>query len=397
MKFQYKHTMTACFIGYIVQAIVNNFAPLLFLTFQSEYGISLQKIALLTGLNFGIQLLVDLLSAQFADWIGYRPCIIAAHVFSAAGLVGLTVLPGLFVNPYAGLLLSVVLYAIGGGLIEVLISPIMQACPGEEKEKAMSLLHSFYCWGQVGVVLISSLFFVLFGISNWRILAMCWAIVPLFNLFLFTRVPIGSLIEEGEKGFSIPELFKMKTFWIFMLLMACAGSCEQAVSQWASAYAESALQVSKTVGDLAGPLFFAVAMGSARLFYGKFGEKIDLKRFMWFSGILCLISYLVIGLAGVPLLGFIGCGLCGLSVGILWPGTFSLGTESIPRGGTAMFAFFALAGDLGCSAGPTFVGTMAGVFGGRLNFGILAGLVFPILLLAGLTGMGRVADTGQKE
>ena len=384
MRFQYRHTIYASFIGYIVQAIVNNFVPLLFLTFQSEYGISLDKIALLTGMNFGVQLAVDLISAKFADRIGYRRCIIAAHIFSAAGLIGLTVLPDFLSDPYLGICLAVGTYAIGGGLIEVLISPIVEACPGKEKEKAMSLLHSFYCWGHVGVVLLSSLFFLIFGIRNWRCMAIIWAVIPLLNISLFAKVPIASLIKEGETGYSIGELFTKRAFWIFMLLMVCAGSCEQAVSQWASAYAESGLHVSKAIGDLAGPLLFAVTMGSARLFYGKFGEKIELQKFMVLSGILCLCSYLMIGFAPIPLLGFLGCALCGLSVGILWPGTFSLAAKGIPRGGTAMFAFFALAGDLGCGSGPTYVGILADAFGGKLNMGILAAVVFPILLLIGL-------------
>lgn len=384
MRFQYKHTIYASFIGYIVQAIVNNFVPLLFLTFQSEYGISLDKIALLTGMNFGVQLAVDLISAKFADRIGYRRCIIAAHIFSAAGLIGLTVLPDFLPDPYLGICLAVGTYAIGGGLIEVLISPIVEACPGKEKEKAMSLLHSFYCWGHVGVVLLSSLFFLIFGIRNWRYMAIIWAVIPLLNISLFAKVPIASLIKEGETGYSIGELFTKRVFWIFMLLMVCAGSCEQAVSQWASAYAESGLHVSKAIGDLAGPLLFAVTMGSARLFYGKFGEKIELQKFMALSGILCLCSYLMIGFAPIPLLGFLGCSLCGLSVGILWPGTFSLAAKGIPRGGTAMFAFFALAGDLGCGSGPTYVGILADAFGGKLNMGILAAVIFPILLLIGL-------------
>ncbi len=384
MAFSYRHTVYACFIGYIVQAIVNNFAPLLFLTFQSQYAVSLERIALLTGLNFGIQLLVDLLSAQFAARIGYRVCVIGAHIFAAVGLVLMTVLPDILPSAYAGLCIAVVIYAIGGGLIEVLISPIMEACPGDEKAKAMSLLHSFYCWGHVGVVLLSSLFFAVFGISNWKILALLWAIVPVANGILFAKVPIGSLIAEGETGYSIRQLISIKTFWIFMLLRACAGACEQAVSQWASAYAESGLHVSKTIGDLAGPLLFAVTMGSARLFYGKWGEKIELTKFMFLSGLLCLCSYLMIGLSGLPILGFLGCALCGLSVGILWPGTFSLGAKSLPKGGTAMFAFFALAGDLGCTGGPTYVGILAGRFGGQLHLGILAAIIFPILLLVGL-------------
>ncbi|MDO4330555.1 MAG: MFS transporter [Lachnospiraceae bacterium] len=393
MKLSYKHTVYACFIGYIVQAIINNFVPLLFLTFQLEFGISLDKIAMLTGMNFGIQLLVDLLAAKFVDRIGYRPCILFAHVFSAAGLLGLTVLPSVISSPYVGICISIVIYAIGGGLLEVLVSPIVEACPGEEKEKAMSLLHSFYCWGHVGVVLLSTLFFRLAGIANWRYMAVIWALIPLANIALFAVVPIASLIEDGEEGCSIRQLFQKRTFWVFMLVMACAGACEQAVSQWASAYAESGLQVSKTTGDLAGPLLFAVTMGGARLFYGKHGERIELKKFMKFSGGLCLCSYLIIGLTKIPLVGFLGCALCGMSVGILWPGTFSLAAKAMPKGGTAMFAFFALAGDLGCAGGPTYVGMMAERLGGSLNLGILAAVVFPVVLLAGL----RLTDWQNKK
>ncbi|MCD8022539.1 MAG: MFS transporter [Lachnospiraceae bacterium] len=389
MKFKYKHTVIACFIGYITQAIINNYVPLLFLTFQSQYGITLDKIALLTGLNFAVQLVVDLLAAKFADKIGYRPCIIGAHVFSAAGLIFITVRTEVMPRDYAAGCSAVVVYALGGGLLEVLVSPIMEACPGDEKAKAMSLLHSFYCWGHVGVVLLSSLFFAAFGIWNWKILAGLWAIVPILNGVFFAKVPIGSLLEEGETGYSIRQLASKGVFWVFMLLMACAGACEQAVSQWASAYAESGLGVSKTVGDLAGPLLFAVTMGSARLFYGKYGDRIDLKRFMCVSGVLCLCSYLIIGLSKLPILGFFGCALCGLSVGILWPGTFSLAAKGIPKGGTAMFALFTLAGDVGCSSGPTFVGTMANLFDGQLRLGILAGVIFPVLLLLGLALEGR--------
>lgn len=381
---QYNNTLYASFIAYIVQAIVNNFIPLLFLTFQSFYDISLDKITLLVTFNFGIQLLVDMASIKFVDRIGYRISIVAAHIFAAAGIVGLTVLPEWLPDPFVGLLLSVTIYAIGGGLLEVLVSPIVEACPTEGKEGAMSLLHSFYCWGHVGVVLLSTIFFQVFGIENWKLLALFWALIPICNAFYFTKVPIASLIGEGEKSLSLRELFRTKLFWIMLLLMVCAGACEQGISQWASAFAERGLGVSKVVGDLAGPLMFAVLMGSARAFYGKYSAKINLNRFMAYSGVLCLVSYLLTALSNSPILGMVGCALCGLSVGILWPGTFSLSAKGIRGGGTAMFAILALAGDLGCSGGPTVVGMISGVFGDNLRMGILAGTLFPILLLAGL-------------
>lgn len=380
----YNKTLYACFTGNISQAIINNFAPLLFLTFQSAYQIPLSQITLLVTFNFGLQLLIDLLSAGFIDKIGYRASIISAHIFCTAGLILMTILPELLPNAFAGLLISVLVYAMGGGLLEVLVSPIVEACPTDNKEKAMSLLHSFYCWGHVGVVLLSTLFFQLFGIENWKIMTLIWAAVPFFNIFVFATSPITELKSEGGHSHPLRTLAKEKSFWIFMLLMLSAGACEQAVSQWASTFAEKGLGISKAAGDLAGPMIFAILMGTSRLIYGKWGDKINLNKFMTFSGILCGLSYLIISLSPLPIISLLGCGLCGLSVGILWPGTFSMAAKSIKSGGTALFAFLALAGDLGCTSGPTFVGFISGAFQDNLKIGIFAALIFPILLLAGL-------------
>ncbi|MDD6220039.1 MAG: MFS transporter [Clostridia bacterium] len=377
---QYKHTVRACFVGYVVQAIVNNFAPLLFLTFQAQYGIPLSQITVLITVNFALQLAVDFVSAFFIDKIGYRVSIVAAHAFAAAGLVLMTVLPEIMPSPFAGLLIAVMCYAVGGGLLEVLVSPIVEACPTDNKEQAMSLLHSFYCWGSVAVVGLSTLFFALFGTRSWRYLALMWAAVPLANAFVFSKVPIAPLIEDGEKGLSIKEFFKNKMFWIFMLLMLCSGASEQAVSQWASTFAERGLGVSKTIGDLTGPMLFSVLMGLSRLIYGKFGGRIKLDSIMLGSGVLCIISYLIITLTGSSVLGLCGVALCGLSVGIMWPGTFSKASASIKGGGTAMFALLALCGDLGCSGGPTFAGMMASRFGDNLKIGMLCAIVFPAVL-----------------
>ena len=389
MKLTYRHTISACFIGYIVQAILNNFAPLLFLTFQSSYRIPLTQITMLVTVNFGVQLLVDLLSAGFVDKIGYRASMGIAHLTSALGLVLLAFLPELLPAPFFGLLIAVIVYAIGGGLLEVLVSPIVESCPTDNKAKAMSLLHSFYCWGHVGVVLISTAFFAVFGIGNWKILAVLWAVVPFLNFFLSLRVPIAPLVPEGEKGLRLGELVRMRLFWVLFLMMMGAGASEQAVSQWASTFAEQGLGVSKTVGDLAGPMAFAVCMGLSRAFYGKRGDRIDLDRFMAASGVLCVASYLLISLVPVPAIGLAGCALCGLSVGIMWPGTFSKAAATLRGGGTALFALLALAGDLGCSGGPTLAGMVSGAAGNDLHAGILAAVVFPVLLLLGLALLRR--------
>lgn len=381
---KYQKTIAACFVGYIVQAIVNNFIPLLFLTFQSRYQIPLTKITMLVTINFGLQLLVDLAAIAFVDKIGYRAAAILAHLCAAAGLILLTVLPELFADPFVGILLAVLIYAVGGGLLEVLVSPIVEACPSDNKEKAMSLLHSFYCWGHVGVVLLSTVFFAIFGINNWKIMAILWAIVPAVNTVVFAKVPIAKLNTEEDSGLSLKQLAGKQLFWILMLLMLCAGACEQSVSQWASTFAEKGLGVTKAIGDLAGPMSFALLMGASRAFYGKYGDKINLERFMISSVLLCIASYLLIALVPIPFIGLIGCGICGLSVGILWPGTFSMAAASIRGGGTAMFALLALAGDLGCSGGPTLVGMVSGHFDDNLRMGISAALVFPLLLLIGI-------------
>ncbi len=384
MNKQYRRTITACFVGYIVQAVVNNFVPLLFLTFQRTYAIPLSQITLLVTFNFGVQLLVDLLSVGFVDKIGYRASMVIAHILSAAGLVLLTILPEVLSSPFAGILVAVMVYAIGGGLLEVLVSPVVEACPSDNKEKAMSMLHSFYCWGHVGVVLLSTLFFSVFGIDHWKILAVVWSVIPLYNAFVFVKVPMADLMEEGEEGLRLKELFRIKIFWILLLMMICAGASEQAVSQWASTFAEKGLGISKTAGDLAGPMAFAILMGTSRAFYGKYGDRIQLDKFMVYSCCLCILSYLGIALLPIPQFSLAACAICGLSVGIMWPGSFSKASAALPRGGTAMFALLALGGDVGYSGGPTVVGFVSSMFDDDLKRGILAGIIFPVLLLTGI-------------
>lgn len=390
----YNHTLRASYVGYISQAIVNNFAPLLFLTFRSQFDISLDRITLLVTLNFGIQLVVDLLAAGFVDRIGYRTALVMAHILCALGVAGLGIFPQLPMGPYPGLLMAVCLYAAGGGLIEVMISPVVEACPTERKEAAMSLLHSFYCWGHVLVVIVSTLFFRLAGIENWRIMAFIWALVPFANAFYFGLVPIRSMTEEGQ-GMTVRQLAGSGMFWVFVLLMMCSGASEQAMSQWASAFAESALRVGKTVGDLLGPCMFALLMGTSRAVYARFSHRMPLIPFMAGSGVLCIAGYLLAVCSHAPVLALAGCGICGLAVGILWPGTFSLSCAQIPRGGTAMAALLALGGDVGCSLGPTVVGLVSNAAGGSIRTGLLAAIAFPVLLILCLVRVGK-RSAGEK-
>lgn len=380
MKPNYQKTLIASYLGFITQAIAANFAPLLFLSFHKEYGIPLGQIAFISTAFFFTQLVVDLFCAKFVDRIGYRVSVVASEIFSALGLIGLAVLPQCFPNPYIGIIISVIVYAVGSGLIEVLVSPIVEACPFENKDGVMSLLHSFYCWGSVGVILISTAFFAVFGLENWRIMACLWAILPLYNIYNFMTCPIERLVEDGE-GLGIRRLFSMPLFWMAIILMVCAGASELSMAQWASAYTEAALGLSKTLGDLVGPCLFATAQGISRVFYGKYGEKVELINFMIGSGILCLCCYLLTALASLPIFGLIGCIVCGFSVGIMWPGTISITSVRIPLGGTAMFALLAMAGDLGGSVGPYLVGIVTQNAGDNLKAGLLAGSIFPLVLI----------------
>lgn len=384
----YQKTLLACYLGFVTQAISANYAPLLFLTFRGTYGISLEKIAMIPMVFYLAQLFVDLAATRFADRIGYRRCVVASQVLSAAGLAALAFLPDLLPNPFAGILMAVVLYAVGSGLIEVLVSPIVEACPFDNKDGVMSLLHSFYCWGALGVILGSTLFFALFGVENWRILTVLWALVPLYNTVNFVSCPIERLVEEG-RSMAPAQLFRLPLFWLIILLMVCSGASEAAMAQWASAFTESALGVSKTVGDLAGPGLFALFMGISRVLYGRFSERLDLTRTMLFCGVLCAGCYLVAALVASPVLGLAGCALCGLAVGIMWPGSISISAQKCPRGGTAMFAFLALAGDLGATISPTMTGSFAELAGGDLKAGLLAAAVFPVVMGLGLLVLKR--------
>ncbi len=391
----YKKTLFACELGFVTQSISANFTPLLFLTFKNTYGITLDKIAIIPLVFYLTQLLVDLAATKYADKIGYRTCVLASQVLSAFGLILMAILPDILPVPFIGILISVVLYAMGSGLIEVLVSPIVEACPFENKDGTMSMLHSFYCWGAMGVILGSTLFFAAFGIENWKILTFIWALIPLYNTINFINCPIERLIEDGE-GMGVRRLLKTPIFWLMILLMVCSGASEATMTQWASAFTEAAIGVSKTVGDLAGPCLFAMFMGITRMLHGKFSEKLDLTKVMLFCGIMCVGCYLLASLSTLPILGLAGCALCGLAVGIMWPGSVSISAQQCPRGGTAMFAFLALAGDLGATAGPTLVGNLSEMAGGDLKTGLFVATLFPIILVIGLIILNSLKKAGKQ-
>lgn len=384
----FKHTLYASYLGYITQAIVNNLTPLLFVTFNNEFNISLSKIGMLISVNFCTQIVVDLLAAKYVDRIGYRLCIVLAHLCSTIGLIGLGILPYILSDAYLGLIIAIILNAISGGLIEVLISPIVESLPGKQKDQAMSLLHSFYCWGHVAVVVLSTLYFSVVGIEHWLYLPMLWAVIPFINTIMFVKVPLNK-IEATQEHTSFKYLFSSKLFWILFILMICSGASEQAMSQWSSLFAEIGLNVSKTIGDLLGPCAFALLMGSSRLFYGIKGDKIDLKKALIISGVGCIISYMIVVISPVPIISLFGCALTGLCVGMMWPGVFSLTSQIFPNISTALFALLALAGDIGCSIGPGLVGIFCDLFV-NLKLGLAFSAIFPIILVVYLLKLNRI-------
>ncbi len=377
----YSHTITACLCGSFIQAITLNFAPLLFLTFHSEFSVSLAKVGFLVTMNFGIQLLIDLLFSKIADRVSQRFSLVMAHVMSALGLICLGILPDLLPDPYLGLVISTVIYGIGGGLLEVMVSPVVEACPTKRKSATMALLHSFYCWGYVLTVLLSTLYFVVFGIENWQYLAMIWAIIPALNTVYLFFVPMPDQEDAGREKMEYKVLFRNKIFWLMLVMMVCSGAAEQGICQWASAFAEAGLGVSKAIGDLTGPLLFALFMGFSRIIYAKFSEKLDLRRYMFVSVLLCAFSYLCISLVPNPVIALIACSVCGFACGIFWPGTLSLAAGNIPKGGGMMFALLALGGDLGCTVGPTLVSTVSSAFGDNLKRGFLFAAAFPFIMI----------------
>lgn len=387
----YRKTKLACYLGFVTQAIVANFTPLLFMVFHREYNIPIASMALIPAVFYIVQLITDLLCAKFKD-IDYRRSIIISAITSALGLAGLAFMPTFFQNPMIGIIICVCVYAVGSGLIEVLCSPIIEACPFPNKESMMSLLHSFYCWGAVGVIVGSTVFFTLFGLENWRILACLWALIPLYNIFNFATCPIEPIVQDSE-GLGMRQLFGKRIFWLFLLLMVAAGASESSMAQWASAFAEASLGVDKATGDLAGPCGFAFCMGLGRLWYGKKGQELDLTAYMTGSGILCFTAYLTASLFSIPLISFVGCMVCGLSVGIMWPGSISLTSARIPGGGTALFALLALAGDIGGTLGPSIVGLYTGSSESDIQSGLLAASIFPVILVISLLALYRSKRT----
>lgn len=382
MKNNYKSTLCASFLGYITQAIMLNFPPLLYIFFQTNLGLTLSQVSFLITANIVVELIVDMIVSKYAVKIGYRPLIICATIFAISGLFSMFILIEIIANPFVALILSMGLCGAGGGIMEVLISPIVEACPTKNKTGMMSLLHSFYCWGQAAVVLITTVFFLIFGIENWQFIAIFWTLVPLTSMILFCMCPIYTLEKEGEKSSTLKELFTSKVFWVLVIMMICSGASELAMAQWASAFAETVLGRSdlKWLTDLLGPCLFAICMGCTRVFYAKMSEKIDLTKGIFISSLICISAYLISVISPIPALCLVGCALCGIGAGIMWPGSFSIASSKLPQGGVLMFGLLALSGDFGCLVGPFLAGQVSAIFDDELKYGLAVSIIFPLTL-----------------
>ncbi|MBE6674955.1 MAG: MFS transporter [Ruminococcaceae bacterium] len=401
IKNNYKATIAASFLGYITQAIMLNFPPLLYIFFQNDFGLTLSQVSFLITANIIVELIVDIIVSKFAVRIGYRPLVIAATCFATLGLLSMFLLPSVMANKFVALILAMMLCGAGGGIMEVLISPIVEACPTKNKNGMMSLLHSFYCWGQAAVVLISTVFFQIFGLENWIYIAIAWTAVPLTCMVLFSRAPIYMLQEESEKGTSILTLFKNKIFWVLILMMICAGASELAMAQWASAFAEIVIGKSdlKWLSDLLGPCLFAICMGCTRVFYAKMAEKLNLVKGIFISSIVCIAAYLITVFSPYPVLSLIGCALCGVGAGMMWPCSFSMASEKMPHGGVLLFGLLALAGDFGCLAGPSLAGQVSALFNDNLKVGFAVSIIFPLTLaiICGVMYVNSKKNKSDKE
>ena len=387
----YKKTKIACYLGYVTQAISINLLPLLYLTFQNEFSVSLSQLGFLATLLFAVQMAVDLLATRFGKYVSYRWGSVAACALSALGLVLMCVLPKWMPHFYVGVMLATVILSIGGGLTEVLISPLVDAIPEEGKVGEMSLLHSFYCWGVVAVILFSTAFFALVGVSYWRWLVLLWSLVPAVTAVMFACIPIPPKTEEVHSHRSAPSVVRYGLFWVLMALMVFSGASEMAPAQWASFFAENNLGIPKAVGDLLGPCAFAVFQGLSRVVFSRMARRRDPRRILAWHAVGCLVAYAVIVLAPHPLLSLFGFCMCGWFVGPMWPGILSLCATRFPAGGTAMFAALALCGDVGCAAAPMMIGAVTDrlvtadwLSSSAMRGGFAVCMVFPALLVVGL-------------
>lgn len=375
---KYLPTKLAGYVGFIVQAIVNNFLPILFIVFQDVYGLGYEKLGRLIVINFATQMFIDFITPKIIHKLGYRRAAFLCQFTACVGLCLMAVLPRFMSNTYLAIIISIVFYATGSGLMEVILSPMIEMLPTGNKSGNMAVLHSFYCWGQTVVVPLTTLMVFIFGRENWTYIPLVWAVVPFVNMFTFLRVPIVEPDSE-EKQSTFLELARTPKFVVYMVMMLCAGASEIAMSQWSSLFVEQALGVSKAIGDIVGPCLFALFMALGRVIYASLSKKVSFTRLLIWLNLLCFICYVMVALCHIAVLSLVFCALCGLSVSISWPGIYSAGARTFKTGGAVMFSAFAMCGDTGCALGPGLVGLVAEYT--NLNVGFLVAAVFPLIMV----------------
>lgn len=406
----YRLTIRCCYLGMFVQAIVINLAPILFIPFKEQLGLTFEQLGRLILINFVTQVAFDLIAGATVTRLGVRRMVVAAHILVTLGLWLFAWLPGRLTSPYAGLVIGTIVFSMGGGVLELLLSPIINAVPSERKAADMSLLHSFYAWGQMTVILLTALAVFVLPAGPWRWVAPFWSIVPALGAWGFSRAPIPPFVEE-EKRHRLRELLRVPAFLAAMLGLALAGASEIAISQWISAFAEKALRFPKLLGDLGGVCLFAAALGVGRTWYGLYGHKVCIRTRMIGGALLATVMYVLASLSPWPWVSLLACVMSGLAVSLFWPGLLSLTAVRFPLAGASMFAVLCAAGDMGCALAPWAVGlcadrvTALGLGGGMgwtpeafgLRMGLLAGALFPfglLLVLIGLRQKGAGAQDG---
>lgn len=357
MKKEFRLTLMAARMGFFTQALVNNLAPVFFVLFRVLYGFSYLQVGILAALNFTLQLFADITSPNLISRFGYRKCAMTAQALCAVGLIlmpGLCILTG---GVYISFIIPVLIYSYGAGMIEVLASPIVEAIPDLPENTKMSMLHSFYSWGQMTCVALTTLALHFIGYERWFLIPVLWSAIPIFGIILFSRarLDMADMAEkESEKG---GRLF-CRSFVLMLIIMTCAGASEIAMSEWSSLFAEEALGVSKVAGDLFGPCMFALFMGMGRMCHAKFGERLNLSRLIKACSLLCVICYVGAALLRPAAASLIFCALTGLSVSLMWPGALSLAAAR-NNGGARMYGLLAAFGDIGCIIGPVVTSSVS--------------------------------------
>lgn len=353
----YQLTTISCFVGIFCQAVSSNITAILFIPLMTLYGLSYVHLGLLVGINFTTQVLVDIIASRLVDRYGFRVFVLPSDILAVIGLVLFGLTPVLFDNILTGLVFSTIIFSASCGLQEVMLSPIVNAIPHNDKGPAMALMHSFYAWGQVATIIITTLFLFFFGIENWQVIVFLWALVPLVNFFMFLAAPFPGVIHENQR-MTMRDLI-LKPFYLVALLAIMGGAATELVmNQWSSTFSEKVLELPKVTGDILGMCGFAVFLGLGRVLYGRYGSKINMNNVLVGSAAAAVVCYIAVAISPLPAISLAACAVCGLAASLLWPGTLVITAEKYPLAGAWIFAILAAAGDIGAASGPFAAGVI---------------------------------------